>query len=225
MEKWKRILAAALSLCLLGSLTACGGKLTEKDAETFVKGRLDASYLGSYDQAYIDLVEDMTMDDAKEMHEYYLEAEAEYLLDFFEVDYPTDEMTERAEKLIETLYSKSQYKVGSASKTKDGDFVVEVTVSPVEIIDLVTDEYCLDALEQAGYVEAETEEQMKEADAIYGMLVLDELEELLPQLSYGKDQIIMLQLKLDDEGYYSLVETGMQKLDEVIIDYFGTYAE
>ena len=53
----------------------------------------------------------------------------------------------------------------------------------------------------------------------------DKLEELLPQMSYGKDQIIMLQLKPDDEGYYVLVETGIQKVDEVMIDYSGTYAE
>ena len=35
---WKRLAAGALSLCLLTALTACGGGLTEKDAETYVKG-------------------------------------------------------------------------------------------------------------------------------------------------------------------------------------------
>ena len=35
----------------------------------------------------------------------------------------------------------------------------------------------------------------------------------------------MLQLKKDDEGYYSLVEAGMQKVDEVMLDYGGYYAE
>ncbi len=166
----------------------------------------------------------MTIDDAKEMHEYYVEAEAKNLLTFFEVEYPTDEMTERAEKVMETIYSKAQYTVGSASKTKDGDFVVEVTVSPIELTYLVTDDYVFDALDQSGYTDAETEEEEEAADAIYGMLILDELERLLPQLSYGEDQIIMLQMKLDD-GYYSLVDTGMQTLDEAIIDYWGDYAE
>ena len=45
----------------------------------------------------------------------------------------------------------------------------------------------------------------------------------MSQLSYGEDQIIMLQMKKDDDGYYSLVESGMQKLDEVMIDYSGSY--
>ena len=47
---WKRLAAGALAGCLLTALTACGGGgLTEKDAETYVKGHLDAAYLGTYD--------------------------------------------------------------------------------------------------------------------------------------------------------------------------------
>ena len=222
----KRMVAGALSLCLLGALTACGGGLTEKDAETYIKGHLDAYYLGTYAQEYIELVEDMTEDDAKEMHRDNVEWEVEYLLQkFMEVEYPTDEMAQRAEKLIEEVYSKAQYQVGSASKTKDGDFVVEVTVSPIEVLNLITDEDLFDALEQSGYAEAVTDEEVEAADAVYGMLALDLLEQALPQLTYGEDQIIMLQLKPDDDGYYTLVETGIQKVDEVMIDYNGYYAE
>ncbi len=33
----------------------------------------------------------------------------------------------------------------------------------------------------------------------------------------------MLQMK-ESDGYYSLVDSGMQKLDEVMIDYYGSYA-
>lgn len=222
----KRMVAGALSLCLLGALTACGGGLTEKDAETYIKGHLDAYYLGTYAQEYIELVEDMTEDDAKEMHRDNVEWEAEYLLqEFMEVDYPTDEMAQRAEELIEEVYSKAQYKVGSGSKTKDGDFVVEVTVSPIEVVSLLTEEDFSSALEESGFNAAETEEAAAAADAVYGMLMLDKLEELVPQLTYGEDQIIMLQLKAGEDGYYTLVDSGMQKLDEVMIDYYGTYTK
>ena len=222
----KRMVAGTLSLCLLGALTACGGGLTEKDAETYIKGHLDAYYLGTYAQEYIELVEDMTEDDAKEMHRDNVEWEAEYLLqEFMEVDYPTDEMAQRAEELIEEVYSKAQYKVGSGSKTKDGDFVVEVAVSPIEVMSLLTEEDFSSALEESGFNAAETEEAAAAADAVYGMLMLDKLEELMPQLTYGEDQIIMLQLKADEDGYYTLVDSGIQKLDEVMIDYYGTYTK
>lgn len=223
---FKRAIAAALSLTLLGTLSACGDKgLTEQDAEIYVKGHLDAAYLGSYDKDYIDLVEDMTESDAKEMHEQNVSDEADILLTSLTIDEPTDELKQRAVDFVREVYSHSQYKVGSASKTKDGDFVIEVTVSPIEILPLLTDEAFMDALEESGYIEAETEEELAAADIQLGMLLLDQLEELLPQLSYGKDQVIMLQLKPDDEGYYMLVDTGMQTLDACIIDYSGDYAE
>ena len=57
------------------------------------------------------------------------------------------------------------------------------------------------------------------------MALLDELERLIPEITYGEDQVIMLQMKEDEDGYYSLVESGLQKVDEVMIDYYGSYAE
>ena len=226
MKTRNRVLAALMALVLAFGLTACGGGLTEKDAETYIKGHLDAYYLGTYAQEYIELVEDMTEDDAKEMHRDNVEWEAEYLLqEFMMVEYPTDEMAQRAEKLIEELYSKAQYQVGSGSKTKDGDFVVEVAVSPIEVMSLLTEDDFSSALEESGFNAAETEEAAAAADAVYGMLMLDKLEELMPQLTYGEDQIIMLQLKAGEDGYYTLVDSGIQKLDEVMIDYYGTYTK
>lgn len=226
MRNWKRVLAAALSLCLAGSLAACGGGLSEKDAETYVKGHLDAAYLGVYDKAYIDLVDDMTEADAKEMHENNVSDEAElYLLDFLEIEYPTDEINDKAEEVMEKLYAKSKYTVGTGSRTKDGDFVVEVTVSPLDLYNLLTSDDFFDALDQAGFEGDETEEEMQAVDAVFGMLILDALDGKLDEIEYGEDQIIMLQLKKDDEGYYGLVEAGMQKVDEVMIDYSGAYSK
>lgn len=230
MKNWKRMLAATLSLCMLGALVSCGGGgLTEKDAETYVKGHLDAAYLGVYSKDYIDLVEDMTEAEAKEMHEQNVSDEMEYyLLDFLEIEYPTDELTERAKEVMEKIYAKSKYTVGTGSKTKDGDFVVEVTVSPLALYDLLADEDYANAWDSvAGDMDYETvtEEEYAEVDAAYGMLMLDLLEDQLGNVTYGKDQIVMLQLKKDDDGYYSLVDTGMQKVDEVMLDYGGYYAD
>lgn len=224
MNLLKRTAAAALSLCLLLALAACGEKgLTEKDAETYVKGHLDAAYLGSYDQAYIDLVDDMTEKDAQDMHDQNVEDEADILLEFLTIDEPTDELRKQAQDLVREIYSHSKYTVGSATKTKDGDFAIEVVVSPMEILTLQTEDDFMDALEESGYADALTDEEIAQADIRLGEILLDQLKDLLPQLSYGKDQVIMLQLKPDDEGYYSLVDTGMITLDGCIIDYSGEY--
>ena len=226
MKAWKRALSAALALCMTGILAACGGGLTEKDAEAYVKGHLDAAYQGVYDKAYIELVEDMTEADAREMHENNVSDEAElYLLDFLEVDYPTDEINDRAKEVMEKLYAKSKYTVGTGSKTKDGDFVVEVTVSPIDLYNLLTQDDFFDALDEANFDDAETEEELEAVDAVFGLLILDTLEDKLDEIEYGEDQIIMLQLKKDSDGYYGLVEAGMQKVDEVMIDYSGAYTK
>ena len=125
---------------------------------------------------------------------------------------------------MEKIYAKSKYTVGTGSKTKDGDFVVEVTVSPLDLYSLLTDDDFYDALDQAGFDEAETEEEYEAVDAIYGPLMLDLLEDRLDDVEYGEDQIIMLQLKKDADGY-ALVEAGMQKVDEVMVDYSGAYSK
>lgn len=229
MKKWRRALAAALALCLMGALAGCGGGLSEKDAETYVKGHLDAAYLGVYDKAYIDLVDDMTEADAKEMHESNVSDETElYLLGFLEIDYPTDEIMKQAERVMEKLYAKSKYTVGTGSKTKDGDFVVEVTVSPLDLYNLLEDDDYSDAWDSvAGDMDYDTvtKEEYAAVDAAYAALMLDLLEKRLDDITYGKDQIVMLQLKKDSDGYYNLVEAGMQKVDEVMIDYSGAYTE
>lgn len=222
--KGKALAAWALALCLL--LTACAGGVTGKDAQAYVQGHLDAAYLGVCSKEYLDLVEDMTEDKAQRLHRSNIAWEAEILLeDFFQVEYPTAEMTRRAEELIEELYSQAKYTVGAGSKAKDGSFTVEVTVSPIEVLHLIADEDLFDALEQSGYVEAKTDAEVEAADAIYGMLALDKLEQLLPRLTYGEDQVVTLRLEPDEEGRYTLVETGIQKVDEVMIDYGGSYVK
>ena len=65
MRRWRRALAAAaVTAAFLTALSGC--QSTTKDATVYVKGELDATYLGTYDQAYIDVVKDMTEADAKE---------------------------------------------------------------------------------------------------------------------------------------------------------------
>lgn len=233
MRAWRRIFAAAAAAALLTALSGC--QSTTKDATTYVKGKLDATYLGTYDQAYIDVVKDMTEADAKEEFENNVQWEAEILVeDWLPIDMPTDKVYDRAEEVIAKIYSHAKYTVADAEKLKSGDIAVEVTVSPIEIIPLLTEEFQQDAwydiLDENGI---ETQEQMdslsddeyQAMDEKYAMVLLDELEDLIDDLTYGEDQVIMLQMKKDSDGYYSLVESGIQKLDEVMIDYYGTYAK
>ncbi len=233
MRNGRRLALVVLALCVAVLAAACG--VSRKDASVFVKGELDAVYQGVYNEDYLELVEGMTREDAEEKYKANVSAEAEYLLYYFlDVEYPDEAVTAKAESLVKEIYSHAQYTVGEADKLKSGDFVVEVTLSPIEIMPLLSEESFAEnwqaACAEKGVTTQEqlnsiSEEEYAAIDAVYAMAMLAEVEALLPQLSYGEDQDIMIQLELGSDNYYSLVEEDWQYLDGVMIDYFGDYTE
>ncbi len=230
MRYWKRAGALLAAGALLLGLTACGSSITD-DATVYVQGLLDANYKGEISQDYIDVVEDMTQEQAQADHENNLEIEAGYLLSILAVELPTDAVTQRAQEVVDEIYSHAQYTVADAEQLSSGDIAVEVTVSPIEIIPLLTEDQMAAAwtsVKQASgasdeAIAAMSDQEYQVLDEQYANALLDQLEALIPQLTYGQDQVIMLQMK-ESDGYYSLVDSGMQKLDEVMIDYYGSYA-
>lgn len=230
MRGWKRALAAAGAAAMLVVLAACQN--VAKDATVYIQGELDATYLGIINEGYLDVVEDMTQADAQAKYEYNLQAEGEYLLSYLGVELPTDGVYQRAQELVGEIYSHAKYTVAEAELLKSGDIAAEVTVSPIEIMTLIPQELYAQTWEkvkqQAGVsddqVAVMSDEEYQQLDEQYAMALLDELEGLIGQLTYGTDQTVLLQMKQDEEGYYTLVETGMQQLDEMILDYTGAYA-
>ena len=226
MKVWKTMLAAALAAAALLGLTACGGGITN-DATVYVQGLLDANYKGQISQEYIDVVEDMTQEQAEADHANNLEIEGDYLLTYLAVDMPTDAVIQRAQELVDEIYSHAQYTVADAEQLSGGDIVVEVTISPIEIMPQLTSEFLQETwdtvLSENGIATQEQlDAQYQALDEQYANVLLDQLESLIPQLTYGQDQVVMLQMK--EDGYYSLVDSGLQKLDEIMIDYYGAYA-
>lgn len=230
MKGWKRALAVAGAAVMLAALAACHS--VAKDATVYIQGELDATYLGNVSEAYLNVVEDMTKADAQAKYAYNLQAEGEYLLSYLGVELPTEAVYQRAEEIVGEIYSHAKYTVADAQLLKSGDIAAEVTISPIEIMTLIPEEKYADTWqavkEQAGVsddqVAVMSDEEYQQLDEQYAMALLDELEGLMGQLNYGTDQTILLQMKQDEEGYYTLVETGMQQLDEMIIDYTGVYA-
>ena len=230
MRGWKRALATAGAAAMLVVLAACQN--VARDATVYIQGELDATYLGTINEGYLDVVEDMTQADAQAKYEYNLQAEGEYLLSYLGVELPTDGVYQRAQELVGEIYSHAKYTVADAQLLKSGDIAAEVTVSPIEIMTLIPQEFYVQTWEnvkqQAGVsddqVAVMSDEEYQQLDEQYAMALLDELEGLMGQLTYGTDQTVLLQMKQDEEGYYTLVETGMQQLDEMILDYTGAYA-
>ena len=227
MKHVKRVLSAIMVGAALLALAACSD--ITKDAKVYVQGELDATYLGQFNQEYIDVVEGMTEADAQEKYDYNVEAESEILMSYLAIEMPTEAVTQRTQELVAEIYSHAKYTVADAEKLKSGDIAVEVTVSPIEIIPLLTTEFMEETwnnvLDSNGIATQEQlDAQFEALDEAYALALLDELERLIPEITYGEDQVIMLQMKEDEDGYYSLVESGIQKVDEVMIDYYGSYA-
>ena len=134
MRGWKRALAAAGAAAMLVVLAACQN--VAKDATVYIQGELDATYLGTINEGYLDVVEDMTQADAQAKYEYNLQAEGEYLLSYLGVELPTDGVYQRAQELVGEIYSHAKYTVADAQLLKSGDIAAEVTVSPLSELQL-----------------------------------------------------------------------------------------
>lgn len=234
-----RIPALALCGALLLSLCACGGKgLSAEDASKCVQVELDATYKGQYD-AFVDFYDNVTTQDARDQHDANVEGEAEIFLYGFGPDSleddgssvdPSDMQLHRAKELYEKIYAKADYTVVSSTKQDDGTFAVKVTIRPMDILHLVSD----NAEEGfAGFQEkfsavdvtAMSEEELLTwytdtyAAAYYDTL-LDLLESQIDSIGYLDEKSIVIQVQQDEEdGALFFSDEDWSNLDNLIIDY------
>ena len=232
MKFFHRITALLLAGVMALGLAACSS-VTPEDAETYIQGLLDASYLGQYDPEYLELADITEEESRTEDYEWNTAAEAEILREYLAIQ-STDASIQKSVDLIKEIYARSKYEVGAASKLDDGSYAVTVSVQPMDILiryqnqtDVnevwlevlaehgVTDQAALDAMSDEAYMALE--------DA-YATAVLDGIRALLPEMGYGPEQSVVLQLQLEDDTY-TLVGTDLQHLDSMIIDYSGQYCD
>ncbi len=228
----KRASALVLAATLLLGMAGCGSNA--KNSAVYIQGELDSAYKGTYTQEYLDLVEGMTEADVEERYDYWTETEGEYLLSYLDVNYYDGEVSGRAQEVVKKIYEKCKYTVGEGELLKSGDIAAEVTVSPIELLHLLDEdvyqEVWDDVVARAGLgpdtdFEAMDDDTYTKLESEYGMTLLDKVEALIPQITYGKDQSVLLQMKKDDDGLYVLEDAGFQKIDEMMIDYYGEYME
>ena len=204
MKIGKRIAALGAAAVLAVGLAACGG-VTKDDATVYVKGQIDSTYLGQYNEDYLKLM-DMTEAEAAEDYEWNLGAEADWFMDFASI-YPSDETKEKVVELYKEIYAKCKYTVQPASKL----VWTEVTAS-----EGITSDEQINAMSDAEY---------EALEARYADKVIALVRGLLPDVGYETEQSCIIQLKLNDENVYEMVGTDWQNLDGMMIDYYGSYAQ
>ena len=232
MKFGKRLAAVGLAAAMTFALAACGGDVTPEEAMAYVKGELDSSYLGQYNEDYLELM-DLTAEEAEEQNYVWnTEAEADIMMEAFEM-YPSEETTTKMVELVKEIYSHSKYEVQSATKGEDGSYLVTVSIEPIDILVQYTDNYDLppvwsEACAAHGVTAQEQIDAMSDAEyealeQTYADAIIEGIQGLMPNLGYEPAQSVVIQLKLED-NVYTMVGTDWQNLDGMIIDYSGQYA-
>lgn len=138
MKTSKRIVALALSAALALGTSACGGKsggVSKFDAKAYVEGLLRETYLGEFDPEYLELV-DISEDEARQTYETGISNEVSFFINLYEIEYPEEELYEELTELYKEIYSHAKFEVTDAVKMDDGSFSVQVTVEPIDIVQL-----------------------------------------------------------------------------------------
>lgn len=232
MKFFHRMAALLLAGVMALGLAACGG-ITSDDAEAYIQGLLDASYLGQYNQEYLDLADITEEESRTEDYEWNTAAEAEILREYLAIQ-STDAAVQQSVDLVKEIYSHSRYSVTGASKLEDGSYAVTVSIQPMDILiryqnQTDVNEIWMTVLAEHGVMDQATldamsDEEYMALEDIYAAAVLDGIQALVPEMGYGPEQSVVLQLQLEGDTY-TLVDTDWQHLDSMIIDYSGQYCD
>ena len=232
MKKRRKLVAMAGAAVLALSLTACGSISlnlgSEKSRmEGYVQGYLDLTYLGKLNKDYQTEME-LSEEEAQQRYEEGTQVEVE----FFEsgiglIDYPTEEITQRLTQLYKEIYSHSDYTVGAATKLDSGNYAVEVTVRPIDLMTKVTSDDFEEIFEQIladrgittqEQLEALSEEEYQEIDAVYAEKIVDLLEKELPNTGNGEAETFTVQIE-DDGNIWTPSQDDFNSIDLAMIDY------
>ena len=197
---------AALALCL--SLAACQGEtMTAFDAADYVQGVLDETYKGTWDNAFLDLV-DLTDGEAQDAYEASLEEE--YRRFAYQFDLNDGLLTE------ETRQSAL-------------DLLAEVSVRPMDLFIQVREDALADFQAQfseqyAGVdLESLTAEERTSLETEYENAWAGGIVELcrsrLGLVNYRDVERILVLVAPDDDGLYTMSDNDFSNLSALILPY------
>ena len=194
-------------------LAGCGGGF---DADRYVLGVLNNIYLGDSTE-YREMV-DITEEEAAEEYEQGIEIEADFFLQYYGIGEVSDEVYQQIVDMYKTIYQQSKFEVQEAVANGD-DYNVEVLISPIDVIvnseddiSAAVDEFVA-AMDPADYPD-----DLSINDAL-AQLVVDVINENMPELGWQDQKSIIVKVEKDDAGYYGLSSDAISQLDQDMIAY------
>lgn len=225
MRSSKRIASLALAAVMAVTVSACARRsagISEFDAKTYVDGLMRETYLGEFTPEYLELV-GIDEDEAQQTYEAGISNEVSFFINLYEIEYPEEELYEELTELYKEIYSHAKFEVNDAVKMDDGSFSVQVTVEPIDIVQLADTDW--DKTISAFYEDypldaqyAMTTEEYQEMDREYAQIVLDLYKDKLDETGNMTARTVLVSVAREG-GAYTINQDDFAKLDELIIDY------
>ena len=189
--------------------------INEDTATIAVQGNLDVLYHNQVNEDYLELL-DATEEELRKDYTDGLAVSAEYFSYYwaitsdYESFYTLDAaLQQRIIDLMDDITLKTQYTVQPAQAQSSG-YAIQVLIKPVDIMLTASDIYDGGSYAPLAAILEEAEsidwENISDADYLafsnrYGNIIVDMMETLLPQMGYGAEKSIIIQVQEDADGY------------------------
>lgn len=195
--------------------------LTSEEAQALIQGNLDSMFRGIFSEEYQALIQ-ASEEELRQAYLDGLDIEADVFEGYFGIEYDNEALRARIVAFYEQVYPQCEFTVGEAVRDGDG-FTAQVTVRPLNIIELTVEDMQAAAEPFSQYytqemVETMTDEEYMAYDAAWAELVLTVAEANLPDMDYLPERTTQVRVELED-GYWMLTDESLQELDLLMIQY------
>lgn len=209
----KRVISLLLICTMICGLTGCS--LTGKKYSNYVQGLLDLNYKGDY--TYYLKTTTTSKADAEAIYEASMESLADTFINYYGIKIVDEGETKEAfVDIVKEIYSKANYTVEPAQKVGDTYFV-EVTVEPMNIIDITYDDvttYINDFNARIAAGDFDNYE-VDQYELEFANGIIDILRTAIPNVTYKEPQTVSAAITTGD--YYSISDEDFISISNLLI--------
>lgn len=232
-NRFTRGISLLLALALCAALLAGCGK-DEKPAPTaepteqafdpaaYVKGGLDAVYLGEYSDEYIAMLGGETKESCAERYERGMQVSLEVFCTYFGIEYEQCSESVRSEllELMRKMYKCARYEIGTPAQSGEG-YTVEVKVSPIAAVAQTAQEDYPDFAKSAGERIASGELDKGSQSFIdwWATSIHNMVNAHLISPTYLDAQTVTVTLEKNSGGSFAFSGTSLADIDALIVSY------
>lgn len=223
---WSKLCVGTLAAAMTFGISACSlGGVSTADATVYVRGLINLTFLGQFDEDYLKLV-DSDETESQEIYDSNLDVDVDNFASYYAIDTVSDDLRTQIRQLYQDMYAKAKFEVKEAVKQDSTTYSVEVIIEPLDIYQRVdsvledtmnafSDQYFAEHPEVLESTGMPGDPAYDAYDAAYGQAIVDLFQEKLPEAGYFDAQSVVVQLKLnEDTDTWEMPDNQFQSLDE-----------